>query len=189
MRISLFVMAVVLALLPGAFAQQAGKAACDRACLEKYVDRYMDAMLAHDPSPTLFARECKFTENGVRLPLGNEGLWFRMSGKGTYKFYIPDIETQQVAFIGTARERISSSATKSGDSTPVAVALRLKIANGLISEVEQLVIRPETNLMGGSGGSASQISLRPRKPSRRSAPRTRYTPRSFLNQNGLHARK
>ncbi len=157
MRTSVFVMAVVLALVPGAFAQQPGKPACDRACLEKYVDRYMDAMVAHDPSPTLFARECKFTENGVRLPLGNEGLWFRMSGKGTYKFYIPDVETQQVAFIGTARERISSSATKTGESTPVAVALRLKITNGLISEAEQLVIRPETNLMGGGGGSTSRF--------------------------------
>jgi hypothetical protein len=79
MRVRLFVVAVVLALLPRAFAQQAGKPACDRACLQGYVDRYMDAMLAHDPSPKLFAGECKFTENGVRLPLGNEGLWFEDS--------------------------------------------------------------------------------------------------------------
>lgn len=153
MRIRLFIVAVILALLPGAFAQQAGKAACDRACLERYVDRYMDAMLTHDPSPTLFARECKFTENGVRLPLGNEGLWFSMSGKGTYKFYIPDIETQQIAFIGTAREGASAPGAKSKEGTPVAVALRLKIVNGLITEAEQLVIRPETNLMGGGSGS------------------------------------
>ncbi len=64
----------------------------------------MDAMQAHDASLKLFTRDCKFTENGVRLPLGNEGLWFGMSGKGTYKFYIPDVETQQIAFIGTAKE-------------------------------------------------------------------------------------
>ena len=91
MRIRLFVVAAILVLVPVAFAQQAGKVACDRACLEKYVDRYLDAMLAHDPSLTLFARDRKFTENGVRLPLGKEGLWYGMSGKGTYKnirFYL-----------------------------------------------------------------------------------------------------
>jgi hypothetical protein len=145
MRIKLIVALVVLALLPIAFAQQVVQPACDRACLEKYIDRYMDAMLAHDPSSALFARDCKFTENGVRLPLGGEGLWFGMSGKGTYQFYIPDVETQQIAFIGTAREGVSNSV--------VAIALRLKILNGLISEAEQLVIRPESNPMGGSGPS------------------------------------
>jgi hypothetical protein len=150
MRIRLFVVIVVLALLPAAFAQQAVKPACDRACLEKYIDRYMDAMLAHDPSPALFARDCKFTENGVRLPLGGEGLWFGMSGKGTYKFYVPDVETQQVAFIGTAREGVSN---KQGEGPVVAIALRLKISGGLITEAEQLVIRPESNPMGGSGPS------------------------------------
>lgn len=170
------IVAVFMALLPMAFAQKAGKVACDRACLEKYVDQYMDAMLAHDPSPTLFAKNCIFTENGVRLPLGNEGLWFDMAGKGTYKFYIPDIETQQIAFIGTAKEGGSApraktlqteltaklaasepsakAAAKPGakppEPTTVAIALRLKIVKGLITEAEQLVIRPETSLMGGT---------------------------------------
>ena len=116
---------------------------CDRACLEKYVDQYMDAMLAHQVSNTLFAKDVKFTENGVQLPLGNEGLWASMVGKGTYKFYIPDVETQQVAFIGTAREE----AQNPKETSPVAVGLRLKIQNGLISEAEQLVIRPESNLL------------------------------------------
>ena len=117
--------------------------ACDRACLEKYVDRYMEAMLAHEPSKTLFADNVRFTENGVQLPFGNEGLWASMVGKGTYKFYIPDVETQQVAFIGTAREETQTP----GAGNPVAIALRLKIQNGLISEAEQLVIRPESNLL------------------------------------------
>jgi hypothetical protein len=153
MRIRPFIMAVILALLPAVFAQQSTKPACDRACLERYVDRYLDAMLAHDPSPTLFARACKFTENGVRLPLGNEGLWFRMSGKGTYKFYVPDIETQQVAFIGTLREGAPAPGAKPGAGTAVAIALRLKITDGLISEAEQLVIRPESNPTGGATAS------------------------------------
>jgi len=71
---------------------------CDRACLENYVDQYMDAMFANEVSETLFARDCVFTENGVRLPLGNEGLWASMVGKGTYRFYVPDVETRQIGF-------------------------------------------------------------------------------------------
>jgi hypothetical protein len=95
-------------------------------------------------SDDLFARDTKFTENGVRLPLGNEGLWFRMSGKGTYKFYVPDIETQQVAFIGTVREGGKTTT----DGTLVALALRLKIVNNRITEIEQLAIRPDVPLGG-----------------------------------------
>ena len=69
-----------------AAAQAPDGAACDRACLEGYVDKYLDAMLANEVNPKLFARDVKFTENGVRLPLGNEGLWFGMSGRGRYRF-------------------------------------------------------------------------------------------------------
>lgn len=143
MRTKLFAIALSSFLLTVVAAcQSAGaKTACGRACLEKYVDQYMDAMLSHEPSRTLFTRNCRFTENGVRLRLG-EGLWASMAGKGTYKFYVPDIETQQIAFIGTAREE----SRRPTESTPVAIALRLKIQNGLISEAEQLVIRPESNL-------------------------------------------
>jgi hypothetical protein len=182
MRMRLFIMvAIFMALLPAAFAQK-GKPACDRACLEGYVDKYMDAMLAHDPNPELFAKNIKFTENGVRLPFGNEGLWYDMAGKGTYKFYIPDVETQQIAFIGTVMEggsapkaktlagevaaKLAASnpnpkpkpAAKPAEPTVVAIALRLKIVNGLITEAEQLAIRPETSLTGGgSGGSTSKF--------------------------------
>jgi hypothetical protein len=181
MRMRLFIVAIFMALLPAAFAKDAVKPACDRACLEKYIDQYMDAMLEHNPSPALFAKNVKFTENGVQLPFGNEGLWYDMAGKGTYKFYIPDVETQQIAFIGTVKEGGSApkaktlagevgakltaskpspkAGAKPAEPTVVAVAIRLKIVNKLITEVEQLVIRPETSLTGGgSGGSGGSSS-------------------------------
>lgn len=147
------VVAVLLVFLPVALAQPAPKIECDRACLEKYVDRYLDAMQTHDASLSLFARDCKFTENGVQLPLGKEGLWYSMSGKGTYKFYVPDVETQQVAFIGTVRESSRSSSAQPAEERIVALALRLKIVNGLITEAEQLAIRPETSLTGSAPAS------------------------------------
>ncbi|MGD0101472.1 MAG: hypothetical protein ABSC60_14080 [Acidobacteriota bacterium] len=162
MRMRFFVVvSVFLALLPAVFAQPAAKVACDRACLQKYIDQYLDAMLAHKVSPELFAKNCRFTENGVQLPLGGEGLWYGMSGKGTYKFYVPDVETQQVAFIGTVKEggaapgAQTAPGAKTAQPTTVAVAIRLKILNGLITEAEQLAIRPETSLLGG--GTASKF--------------------------------
>jgi len=143
---------LVAAVQPG-FAQPVAKpAACDRACLEGYVDRYLDAMLAHKAGTDLFARDTRLTENGVQLPLGTEGLWFRMSGKGTYKFYVPDVETQQVAFFGTVREQ------ERNETLPVAIVLRLKIVDKRITEVEQLVIRPEGGLTSNGGHAARPVS-------------------------------
>lgn len=148
--------AVMMAMATGAFAQDAAKSTCDRTCLEKYLDRYLDAMMADNPNLELFGKNCKFTENGVQLPLGGEGLWYSMSGKGTYKFYIPDVETRQIAFIGTVREGTHLPRAKraepaleaeASEGTLAAVAIRLKIDdNGKISEAEQLVIRPEISL-------------------------------------------
>jgi hypothetical protein len=112
--------------------------ACDRTCLQGWVDRYLVAMRDANVDPGLFARDVKFTENGIRLPLGNEGLWFAMSGIGNYKFYVPDVETQQVAFIGTVRENGKGP----DDGELVALALRLRIRGGHITEVEQLASRP-----------------------------------------------
>ncbi len=179
MRMRLFVVAAFFVLLPMAMAQPAVKPACDRACLENYINRYMDAMLAHKASPDLFHRDCKFTENGVQLPLGGEGLWYGMSGKGTYKFYIPDVETQQVAFIGTAKEGGAAPGAKTAPGakpaqpTTVAVAIRLKILNGLITEAEQLVIRPESSLFGS--GTASKFPPTGEAVEKMGSPHSIYT--------------
>lgn len=148
MQTRIIAIVVILALLPSLAQAQGNNSSCDCACLENYVDKYMDAMLENDPNLELFSRDCKFTENGVRLPLGNEGLWVSMSGKGNYKFYVPDVETQQVAFLGTAREGV---ANQQGEAAFVAVAVRLKIVNGLITEAEQIVLRLDSDTMGMTG--------------------------------------
>lgn len=142
-------------------AQNASKGVYDRARLENYLDKYLDAMMANDPNEKLFARNCRFTENGVQLPLGGEGLWYSMSGKGNYKFYIPDVETRQIAFIGTVREGAASPARGAQPSAGSlsAVAIRLRINDeGKISEVEQLVMRPETTLSSSGVNTSSSPS-------------------------------
>ncbi len=115
-----------------------GQAKCDRACLEGFVDKYLDAMQAHDPKLAPFAKNVKFTENGQRLELG-DGLWYTFAGKGTYRLFVTDAEAGQVAFMGTIREDDRDPAKP----IPAVLGLRLKVANGQITEVESMVCRNE----------------------------------------------
>jgi hypothetical protein len=111
---------------PSAFAEDK----CDRSCLEKFVDRYIDAMVKHDPSSVPLADNVKFTENGVELKVG-EALWATASANTDFRIYVTDPETGQVGYSGIIKE----------SNTPVLISLRLKITNGKISEIEQIVGR------------------------------------------------
>ncbi len=129
--------AVLWAALGGApsWAQQEE---CDRACLEALVDRYLDAMIDNDVDAVPFAADARFTEHGQQLELG-DGLWNTMKGKGTYRFFVPDVDAGSVAFIGTIYEDHRDPAQQ----TPAVIALRLRVENGEITEAEQQVLRNE----------------------------------------------
>ena len=132
---------------------------CQRECLERFVDRYLQAMADGEVDPALFAPGARFTENGIELPLGNEGLWATTSAVGNYKFYVPDVETQQVAFLGTVMEVANSSAT--GPQRPpeaVGLSLRLRIEGGRITEVEQIAARPDRPLGAGAAAPSSPFA-------------------------------
>ncbi len=103
---------------------------CNRACLEGFVNQYLDAMIARNPYNLPLAPKVKFTENEQVIPLG-EGFWGTASGLGTYKLYVADPQAGQAGFLGTMRE----------NGAPVAFALRLKIDHRLIREVETIVVR------------------------------------------------
>jgi hypothetical protein len=105
-------------------------ASCDRACLEGFVNQYLDAMIARNPYSLPLGPKVKFTENEQVISLG-EGIWGTANGLGTYKLYVADTQAGQVGFLGTLRE----------NDTPVAFALRLKIDHRLIREVETIVVR------------------------------------------------
>ena len=137
MRI-LAIVTVGVALAATGTAQQAAPGACDRACLEGFVDRYLDAMVAHDPKQVPLAKNVKFTENGQRLEIP-DALWNSMAAKGTYRLFVSDPQAGQVAFLGTIREEGRTP----GESTPAVMGLRLKVDNQQISEVETLVVRTE----------------------------------------------
>ena len=121
-------------LATGAFAAPGpranGTADCDRACLEGFVNRYLAALAARDPSRVPFAANVKFTENTVPLKIG-EGFWGTANGQGTFKLYFAEPEAGQVGFIGVLKEW----------DNPVIFCLRLKVSNQKIVEVEDFVVR------------------------------------------------
>lgn len=104
--------------------------ACDRACLSGYLTRYLDAMVAHDPARLPLARNVRFTENGVRIPLG-EALWLTLTSLGPYRVDYLDTEAGQAATHVDFRE---------GERAGL-LALRLRIVKGRITEIETVLNR------------------------------------------------
>lgn len=100
------------------------------------VDKYLDAMAAHDPKLVPLAGNVKFTENGQKLIIP-DGLWNSMVGKGTYRLFVDDPQAGAVAFIGTIKEEGRNPNQPAGG----VMALRLRVRNGKITEAETLVVR------------------------------------------------
>ena len=67
---------------------QAVSETCDRQCLEGFVDRYLDAMVAHDAAKAPFAENARYTENAAEISLADisEGIWTNATGVSDYKF-------------------------------------------------------------------------------------------------------
>jgi len=103
---------------------------CDRACLYGFIDQYLAALMARDPARLPWAKNVKFTENNVELPVG-WGLWRTISGLGAEDLRAADPLTGQVAYYGTVDER----------GTKSFFVLRLKIEDGKITEVETIIDR------------------------------------------------
>jgi hypothetical protein len=114
-----------------------GQGKCDRACLEGFVDQYLDALVRHDPKGLPLAKNVKLTENGQKLEVG-DGLWNTMSGKGTYRLFVADPASGHVGFLGSILE----------DGTPAMLALHLKIQNRQIATIETFVQRSPSSAKG-----------------------------------------
>jgi hypothetical protein len=102
--------------------------ACDRACLIDFADRYMNALVAHDPSRLAWAKVVRYTENSVPMNVG-EGEWSTVTGKSADPIEVAEPATGSIAWLGAVQEH--------GD--PAYYAMRLKVRNGRICEVEVLI--------------------------------------------------
>jgi len=134
--------AVVIALVLGASASAtpigAGVAPpCGRSCMTGLVDRYLAALVRHDPTGLPLNRDVKFTENTAVLKVGTEGLWVGASDLPSgFRIYAVDVGAGQAGFYGVMKER----------DRPLIIALRLKVVNGQITEIEHVLarnLRPE----------------------------------------------
>jgi hypothetical protein len=130
--------AIIAVYLLGGAGTALAASSCDRQCLEGFVDRYLDAVVAHDPAKVPLARDVRFTEDGQHLRIG-DGLWRTMRSKGHYRLFVSDVPAGQVAFFGSIEEDNRDPSK----GTPALIALRLRIRSQQIAEIEQIVIRDE----------------------------------------------
>src|ERR1700719_1943169 len=102
---------------------------CNRECLVGFMDGYMNAIYKHDPkaAPPL-AIDVHMTENTGRMDVGEGVLWRSKVEPTSFKIYVADPVTGQVAL--QARLLIQGRSAL--------VAVRLKVDRGQISEIEQL---------------------------------------------------
>lgn len=106
--------------------------ACDRVCMTGIVDQYLAALVRHDPTGLPLNRDVKFTENTAQLKVGSEGLWVGASELPTgFRIYAVDVGAGQVGFYGVMKER----------DRPLIIALRLKVENGQITQIEHVLAR------------------------------------------------
>ena len=111
---------------------------CDRSCLEGTAEKYLAAMLTHDPAKGPIARGARYTENTVDLTLP-DGLWRTVSSIGQYRLFVTDPQQGEVGVFFKAQE----------NGAPVLVATRLKVVKGQITEVESFAPRLGATISGG----------------------------------------
>ena len=146
MRIKIVAAALICASMLTGYGSAYAADPCDRACLEGYIDIVLDAMTAHDPGQLMLAKGVRYTENGVELILG-DGLWRTASARGNYSLYVCDPEAGQVGFYGTLIELGNMDY----------IALRVKVYEALIEEIEVIVVRPGGAMSGPDGQPAPSV--------------------------------
>jgi hypothetical protein len=114
------------------------------------LDRYVEALVAHDPARLPLSPRARFTENGQQLSLG-EGLWGTASG-APHRRYVEfaDPVAGQVGFFGVVEEH----------GAPCIVAVRMKVVKRVITQLETLVVRNRAILFNPAtmGGRSSTVS-------------------------------
>jgi hypothetical protein len=94
------------------------------------LDRYLDALLAHDPGRLDWTADALTTENNVALEPG-DGLWNTITARGPYDLRFADEVTGQVALFTTVEETRDVSGA----------CIRLGLRGDAIAEVESIVVR------------------------------------------------
>ncbi len=121
---------------------------CDRACLLHFVDQYFEALQSHCACGIAMAPDVKYTENGQAVKPG-EGIWKTFTGRGHYRVYLADEASGEAGYYGDINE---FRGTLLG-----VMALRLKIQNRQITEIEEVVARQELRPEHGLGANTAGV--------------------------------
>lgn len=124
MRSRLF---LAVALLPLA----ANAATCDRDCLRGFITQYLNAMVSHQPKKLHVASNARITEDTIETTLGESPLWKNASALSRYR----------LDFLDTRQGVAAAFAIVQESGMPVMLMLRLKVADGKVTEVETQVTR------------------------------------------------
>ncbi|HUA00799.1 MAG TPA: hypothetical protein VMB02_10755 [Candidatus Aquilonibacter sp.] len=120
----------------------ARKVPCDRACLKGFVDKYFAALSSRCPCTLALAPDVKYTENGEVVAPG-EGIWKTFSGIGKYHIYLEDPANSEAGYYGDF--------TEFNGALFGMMAMRLKIKDQRITEIEVIVDREQLRPTGGLG--------------------------------------
>jgi hypothetical protein len=132
---ALLLSVAALLLSVAATGAHAASADCNRDCLKKITQQYLDAVVKHTPSAASLATTFRYTENAVEMTT-NEGLWKTSSRLGQLQRIYVDPAQNQSVFFGLIEE----------GGQPAIVSLRLRVTNRKISEAEAIVGRKGISL-------------------------------------------
>jgi hypothetical protein len=131
--------------------QAAGGGGCDKPCLVGIADRYVAALVAHDPSKAPMAPNARFTEQSKVLAIG-DGLWkSAVEGPTTFKIPVADPLAGQIGVILMMKASAAAfpappgrgGAPPAAETGPanIQLALRLNVQNRQIAEAEHVIAR------------------------------------------------
>jgi hypothetical protein len=157
-----------------AFAQTA----CDRDCLRSTLDRYLEAIVAHDPSKAPLVVGFRQTENAINVAPGR-GVWRSVTALGNVQRRYFDAVSGQAGYYGTVME---------GAETAV-VTVRLRVENRELTEAEWYIARANDPGMRGQrepGGPPANLHnpeyLEQHPPPQRVVPRNERVDRAALSR-------
>jgi len=117
--------------------------ACTRELLKSTISAYFTALAARDSSTLPLASNVKFTENGRVMTLGTGGLW---STAGMVKHTQSALDVDQCTS--------ATHAVVPEGNMDIPLALRLKLQNQKITEIETIAVRPGDYSLGANNPAA-----------------------------------
>jgi hypothetical protein len=133
---------------------------CDRACLTGMITKYVDAVLAHDPSRLPLAAGARFTEDSKDLKPG-EGLWKTVNRKGDFR----------QDYIDQAKQIAAAHVQLFEENAQILYSVVLRVGDQKITGIETLVdrITPDSRFKPDSlekplGGMSAPVPAGKRMP-------------------------